>query len=110
MKRTIITYGGYFERFLQRLSQKELKKLDYIISLLETNDKLPTKFISFIRDGLFELRMEYGSNTYRVFFIFEESCIVVLFSGFKKKTKKTPTGEIEKALKIKEMYYADKRP
>lgn len=71
-KRKIITYGGYFERFISTLTDKELKKLDYIISLLEIEDKLPVKFIKFLRDGLYELRMEYSSNIYRVFFIFDE--------------------------------------
>ena len=70
---------------------------------------LPVRFIKFIRDGLYELRMEYNSNIYRVFFIFDEGQIVVLFNGFQKKSQKTPTNEIEKALKIKEAYYADKQ-
>ena len=35
--------------------------------------------------------------------------IVVLFNGFQKKTQKTPANEIEKAIKIKEAYYADKQ-
>lgn len=109
MRRRIITYGGYFEAFLQTLSEKEVRKLDYIISLLETEDRLPARFIKFIRDGLYELRMEYNSNIYRVFFIFDEGQIVVLFNGFQKKSQKTPTNEIEKALKIKEAYYADKQ-
>lgn len=64
MRRRIITYGGYFEAFLQTLSEKEVRKLDYIISLLETEDRLPVRFIKFIRDGLYELRMEYNSNIY----------------------------------------------
>ncbi|WP_288317584.1 type II toxin-antitoxin system RelE/ParE family toxin [Xylanibacter caecicola] len=109
MKRKIITYGGYFEAFIETLSEKELRKLDYIISLLETEDRLPAKFIRFIRDGLYELRMEYGGNIYRVFFIFDDGKIVVLFNGFHKKTQKTPSVEIEKALKIKEAYYGDKQ-
>ena len=108
MKRIITTYGGYFEQFIATLSEKELLKLNYIISLLETNDRVPTRFIKFIRDELFELRMEYSSNIYRVFFIFDEDKIVVLFNGFHKKKQKTPTKEIDKALKIKEAYYADK--
>lgn len=108
MKREIITYGGYFERFLETLSSKEISKLDYIMSLLETEDRLPVKFIKFIRDGLYELRMEYNSNIYRVFFIFDSDQIVVLFNGFQKKTQKAPSNEIEKALKIKEDYYANK--
>ena len=43
------------------------------------------------------------------FFIFDDGQIVVLFNGFQKKTQKTPTNEIEKAIKIKEAYYADKQ-
>lgn len=50
--------------------------------------------------------MEYNSNIYRVFFIFDDGKIVVLFNGFQ---KKTPQSEIEKALKIKEAYYGDKQ-
>lgn len=109
MKRKIITYGGYFERFIATLSMKELLKLNYIISLLETEDRIPVRFIKFIRDGLYELRMEYNSNIYRVFFIFDDGLVVVLFNGFQKKSQKTPSGEIEKALKIKEAYYGDKQ-
>ena len=88
---------------------KELLKLNYIISLLETEDRIPVRFIKFIRDGLYELRMEYNSNIYRVFFIFDDGQVVVLFNGFQKKSQKTPSGEIEKALKIKEAYYGDKQ-
>lgn len=110
MKRKIITYGGYFERFIETLTEKELNKLDYIVSLLETGDRIPVKFIKYIRDGLYELRMKYNSNIYRVFFIFDNDNIVVLFSGFQKKTDKTPENEINKALKIKEDYYGNKRP
>ncbi|RHO71475.1 MULTISPECIES: type II toxin-antitoxin system RelE/ParE family toxin [unclassified Parabacteroides] len=109
MKRKITTYGGYFERFLATLSSKEVIKLNYIISLLETEERMPVKFIKFIRDGLYELRMEYNGNIYRVFFIFDDGQIVVLFNGFQKKTQKTPSGEVEKALKIKEAYYGDKQ-
>lgn len=104
-----MTYGGYFEKFIADLTEKEIKKLDYIISLLETEDRLPVKFIKYLRDSLYELRMEYNSNIYRVFFIFDEDRIVVLFNGFLKKSQKTPENEIERALKIKEAYYADKQ-
>ena len=109
MNRKILTYGGYFERFIETLSEKEILKLNYIISLLETEDRIPIKFIKFIRDGLYELRMEYNKNIYRVFFIFDNGQVVVLFNGFQKKTQKAPSGEIEKALKIKEAYNEDKQ-
>lgn len=108
--RKIITYGGYFEAFMNTLNEKERRKVDYVVALLATQDRLPTKFMKHVGDGLYELRVKWENNIYRVFFIFDEGNILVLFSGFHKKTQKTPQTEIEKALKIKEAYYADKRP
>lgn len=108
MKRKIITYGGYFETFMASLKEKEQEKIQYGLLLLKTQDRLPQKFVKLIRDGLYELRTEYNSNIYRVFFIFDEGQIVVLFNGFQKKTQKIPPSEIEKALKIKEAYYGNK--
>jgi phage-related protein len=109
VKRKIITYGGYFESFKETLTEKEKDKIDYCLLLLRTKDRVPAKFIRLIRDGLYELRIEYNSKIYRVFFIFDDGNIVVLFNGFQKKTLKTPPNEIEKAFKIKEEYYADKQ-
>ena len=109
MKRKIRTYGGYFEAFMETLKEKEQEKIQYGLLLLKSQDRLPKKFVKLVRDGIYELRTEYGGNIYRVFFIFDEGEIVVLFNGFQKKTQKTPQNEIEKAIKIKEAYYADKQ-
>ncbi len=46
---------------------------------------------------------------YFPFFIFDEGNIVMLFNGFQKKTQKTPSKEIEKALELKKEYYAAKK-
>ena len=109
MKRKIRTYGGYFEAFMATLREKEQEKVQYGLLLLKSQDRLPKKFVKLVRDGIYELRTEYSGNIYRVFFIFDEGNIVVLFNGFQKKTQKAPQGEIEKAIKIKEAYYADKQ-
>ena len=109
MKRRIITFGRYFGEFMEGLTAKEREKVDYGLALLKTQDRLPTKFVKHIKDGLYELRTEYNGNIYRVFFIFDEGNIVVLFNGFQKKTQKTPSSEITKALMIKGRYYEYKR-
>lgn len=109
MKRKVIAFGQYYKDFLTTLTEKEIQKVKYVLSLLETEDRMPVKFIKSISDGLYELRIEYSCNIYRVFFIFDEGQIVVLFNSFQKKTQKTPKQEIEKALKIKEEYYEYKR-
>ena len=91
------------------LTPKEQEKIQYGLLLLKTQDRLPCKFVKLIRDGIYELRTEYGGNIFRVFFIFDEGHIVVLFNGFQKKSQKTPINEIDKAIRIKEAYYADKQ-
>ena len=97
MDRKIVTYGGYFERFMRGLTEKEQQKIKYGLLLLKSQDKISTRFVKYIREGIYELRTLYNGN------------IVVLFNGFQKKTQKTPEREIELAIKIKESYYADKR-
>jgi phage-related protein len=60
-------------------------------------------------DGLFEIRIEYQSNIYRVFCCIDEGKLVVLFNGFQKKTQKTTVNEIENAMKIKKEYFESKK-
>lgn len=90
MKRRIVTYGGYFERFMETLSEKAQEKIQYGLLLLKSQDRLSSKFVKYLREELYELRTEYNGNIYRVFFIFDKGQIVVLFNGFQKKTQKTP--------------------
>lgn len=87
--RRIRTYGGYFQAFMQTLDEKVQRKIDYVLQLLKMQERLSTKFVKALKDGLFELRIEYEGNIFRVFFIFDEGQIVVLFNGFQKKTDKT---------------------
>ena len=72
-------------------------------------DKLLAKYVKFLKDGLYELRIEWQGNIYRIFFCYDEGRIVILFNGFQKKTQKTPDREIDKALKLKKEYYERKR-
>ena len=76
--------------------------------MLKSLERIPSKFVKYIRDGIYELRTEYEGNIFRVFFIFDEGNVVVLFNGFQKKTQKTPERQIEMAIRIKKEYYADK--
>ena len=80
MKRKILTYGGYFEAFMATLKEKEQEKIQYGLLLLKSQDRLSKKFVKHIKDGVYELRTEYGGNIYRVFFIFDDGQIVVLFN------------------------------
>jgi len=52
-------------------------------------------------DGIFEVRVEVGSDIYRVFSFFDKGRLIILVNGFQKKTQKTPKKEIELAERLK---------
>ena len=103
--RKIRTYGGYFEAFIKNLTEDEQTKINYGLLLLKTMDRLPSKFVKHIEEGLYELRTEYENKILRTFFIFDSGNVVVLFNGFQKKTQKTPRRQIELAKRIMKAYY-----
>ena len=109
MKRKIIAYENYYEDFFNSLDTQTQDKILYGLMLLETQDRLPAKFVKHIQDGIFELRIEFNGNIYRLFFCFDGGYIVILFNGFQKKTQKTPANEIERARKLKDEYYKRKK-
>lgn len=72
---------------------------------------IPKKFLAPMsgQEGLFEIRIEYQSNIYRIFCCFDIGQLVVLFNGFQKKSQKTPKQEIEKAVRLKKEYFESKK-
>jgi len=62
-----------------------------------------------VTDGLYEVRIEYQSNIYRIFCCFDKGQLVVLFNAFQKKTQKTPKKEIDKASRLMHQYFDQKK-
>lgn len=84
-----------------------VKRLCVLYCYLKQRKKCLTITL-YIRDGLYEFRVTYGNNEFRLFFIFDGEQIVVFFNCFRKKSQKTPKKEINKALKLKGEYYEQK--
>ena len=59
MKREIIAYKGYFKEFFDRLDTGTQDKILYVLMLLQTQDRIPLKFMKLIEEGLYELRITY---------------------------------------------------
>jgi len=108
--RQIIFYKDYFLDFYNEQTAKVKDKIEHILFVVSVAERIPKKFFDHLTgtDGLYEIRVEYQGNIYRIFSCFDEGNLVVLFNGFQKKSQKTPTGEIEKALKIKTEYFIEK--
>ncbi len=108
MHRTVIFYKTKEGRcpvkeLLDSLDGKAAQKIIWVLNLLEDMDNIPSLYFKKLigSDGIWECRIKYGSNIYRIFcFMLDNSC-VVLTHGFIKKTQKTPASEIERAKKYK---------
>ena len=110
MERKIIFYESYFQDFYLEQNSKVREKIAYVFKVINSVQNVTTKFLKHLEgtDGLYEIRIEFESNIYRIFYCFDKGNLVVLFNAFQKKTQKTPKNEIELALKLKKEYFNSK--
>ncbi len=108
--REVITYKSYFEDFFREQPQKVRDKIIKVLDIVEQIERIPSTYLKFIEgtNGLFEIRVQLAGNIFRIFCFFDSGKLVVLMSGFQKKTQKTPRKEIDKAISIMKEYYKDK--
>ena len=108
--REVIAFKNYFEDFLKRQPKKVQDKIFKIIEAIETLERVPSNYLKHLvgSEGLYEARIQLGSNIWRIFCFFDGQKLVVLMNGFQKKTQKTPKTEIKKARKIMIEYYEQK--
>ena len=105
--REVITYKDYFEEFFKKQSRKVQDKIIKVLDILETVERVPITYLKYIEgtNGLFEVRVQLGSDIFRIFCCFDGNRLVVLFSGFQRKTQKTPSKEIDRAVRIMNEYF-----
>lgn len=108
MVREIIAYKNYYRDFMAKLSEKEQLKIRRALLLFSDTERIPAHFIKYIEDDIFEFRVNFGNNEFRIFFIYDGITLVILFNAFRKKSQKTPRNEILKAKRLKQEYYEDK--
>ena len=108
--REVIAYENHFEEFLLEQTQKVQAKIIKVIEAIETLERVPSNYLKSMEgtNGLYEARIQLGSNIWRVFCFFDNGKLVILLNGFQKKTQKTPKNEIEKALRLMTKYYNEK--
>ena len=110
IERQIVFYENHFMEFFLAQQPAVQEKIEFVLSLVRQVERVPQKFLKHIEgaDGIFEIRIELGSNIFRVFCCFDEGHLVVLVNGFQKKTQKTPMKMIEKATQLKQSYFEQK--
>ncbi len=94
------------EDFLDSLTGKQAQKVAWVLQLIEDLDHVPRQYFKKLvnTEGIWEIRVQAGRNIFRLLGFFDGDKLLILTSGFAKKTQKTPRQEIVTAKKRKRNY------
>lgn len=108
--RTVLFYRTYFQEVFQKQREKLQNKIIWTLSLIEEIPKVPETYLKHLEgtDGLFEIRIQQGSDSIRFFCFFDNDRQVIVLNGFVKKSQKTPAKERLKAEMLKKEYENEK--
>lgn len=108
--REVLFYKDYFKSFYIEQSDKIKIKITWTIDFIKRVERVPKKYFKYLKGtkGLYEIRVQYGNDIFRIFSFFDSGRLIVIANGFQKKKQKTPKSEIRRALKIKKEYDNEK--
>ena len=91
------------EIFLDTLSDKQFKKVAFVFDLVEQIKNVPKEYFKKLKgtNDIWEIRVEFGNDSFRFLGFFDGGTLVVLNYAFVKKTQKIPKQEIAIAKKKK---------
>jgi phage-related protein len=94
------------EDFLDSLTGKQAQKVLWVLQLIEELDAVPQQYFKKLMDaqGIWEVRIQLGSDIFRLLGFFESGATLILTNGFAKKSQKTPSQEIALALRRREEF------
>jgi phage-related protein len=95
------------EDFLDSLTGKQAQKVIWVLRLIEDLDHVPRQYFKKLinTDDIWEVRIQFGGNIFRLLGFLDGDRLLILTSGFAKKTQKTPRQEIVTAEKRKRDYF-----
>ena len=95
------------EEFLDSLSDKVARKVVWVLKLIEDLDRVPAQYFKKLVNtaDMWEVRVQYSGNIYRILCFFHGGKVVVLTHAFQKKTQKAPSTAIQIAETRKQDYF-----
>ena len=111
MSRSIIFYETSHgtcpvQEFLDELDDSVIKKVFFVLNIIEELEIVPIKFLKKLSgtQDIWEVRVEYKSDIFRLFCFMEKGSLVILTNGYQKKSQKTDRNQIDLAEKYKKDY------
>ncbi|MCC5835853.1 MAG: type II toxin-antitoxin system RelE/ParE family toxin [Opitutales bacterium] len=94
------------EEFIDGLTDKQAQKVVWVLGLIEDMDIIPSQYWKKLTntDEIWEARIQFGGNIFRILGFEHGGSFVVLTNGFAKKTQKTPRNEIALAEQRRSKY------
>jgi len=88
------------------LDDKTSARIDAFIERLRVygNRMQGSKFAKKLTDDIFELRVKQFDRIFRILFFYQPGMLIVITSGFQKKTQETPPAEITRAEQLRKLW------
>jgi phage-related protein len=98
--------GGVPAReFVDSLDYKAAARIDAFIERLRSyGNRMQGKFVKKLTHDIFELRVKQFDRIFRVLFFYQLGMLIVITSGFQKKTQETPPVEITRAEQLRKLW------
>jgi len=91
--------------FVGSLDYTAAARVDAFIERLRVyGNRMQGKFVKKLTDDIFELRVKQFDRIFRVLFFYQPGMLIVITSGFQKKTQQTPPAEIAKAEQLRRLW------
>src|SRR5579862_5090406 len=90
---------------IDSLDDKAAARIDAFIDRLRVyGNRMQGKFVKKLSDNIFELRVKQFDRIFRILFFYQPGMLIVITSGFQKKTQQTPANEIVRAEKLRKLW------
>src|SRR5580658_612992 len=91
--------------FVDSLDDQAAARIDAFIERLRIyGNRMRGKFVKKLTDDIFELRVKQFDRIFRVLFFYQPGMLIVITSGFQKKTEQTPQAEVARAEQLRKLW------
>jgi len=91
--------------FVDSLDDKAAARIDAFIERLRIyGNRMQGKFFKKLTNDIFELRVKQFDRIFRILFFYQPGMLIVITSGFQKKTEQTPPGEVTRADQLRKLW------
>lgn len=108
--RIIVIHQHHFTDFYVQQRPDIQVKIEYVLGVVRKMEHIPTRFFKHVEGhkNLYEIRVEYESNAYRIFCCFDLGPVIVLLNAYQKTSKRIPARVLQTALRCRAEYFSFK--